>query len=207
MKTLAGLIKEAGIAKRYFLYGRSDTIIKHPELIKMWKEIGLERVFVGLEFFRDEDLEYINKGSTVENNREAVKILQANGIEIYASFIVRPEFTKEDFKAFKKYCRSLALSFPTFSVLTPLPGTDLYEEVKGKLITRNYDLFDFIHTLLPTKLPLDQFFDNLNFLYMNAKSPIKALSFMMKYPLKEIPKLIPLTMKFSRQIKNAYKDY
>ena len=56
---------------------------------------------MGLEFFKDEDLQYINKGSTVENNKEAVKILQANGIEIYASFIVRPEFTKEDFKAFK----------------------------------------------------------------------------------------------------------
>ncbi|MCK9363472.1 MAG: B12-binding domain-containing radical SAM protein [Syntrophales bacterium] len=207
MKTLAGLIKEAGIKKRYFLYGRSDTIIKHPELIRIWKEIGLERVFVGLEFFRDEDLKFINKGSTVENNREAVKILQSNGIEIYASFMVRPEFTREDFKAFKKYCRSLALSFPTFSVLTPLPGTDFYEEVKGKLITKNYDLFDFIHTLLPTKLPLNEFFDNLNFLYMNAKSPIKALSFMMKYPLKEIPGLIALFLRFSRQVKNAYKDY
>jgi radical SAM superfamily enzyme YgiQ (UPF0313 family) len=207
MKALAGLIKEAGIKKRYFLYGRSDTIIKHPELIKIWKEIGLERVFVGLEFFKDEDLQYINKGSTVENNREAVKILQANGVEIYASFMVRPEFTKEYFKSFKDYCRGLALSFPTFSVLTPLPGTDFYEEVKEKLITRNYDLFDFIHTLLPTKLPLDEFYRNLHFLYMNAKSPIKALLFMMKYPLKEIPKLIALAMRISKQIKNAYKDY
>ncbi len=121
--------------------------------------------------------------------------------------MIRPDFTKEDFKDFKKYCRSIDLSFPTFSVLTPLPGTDFYEEVKGKLITRNYDLFDFIHTLLPTKRPLDEFFDNLNFLYMNAKSPIKALSFMMKYPLKEIPGLIALFLRFSRQVKNAYKDY
>jgi radical SAM superfamily enzyme YgiQ (UPF0313 family) len=207
MKTLAKLIKAAGIKKRYFLYGRSDTIVKHPELITIWKEIGLERVFVGLEFFKDEDLKYINKGSTVEDNKEAIKILQSNDIEIYASFMIRPDFTKEDFKEFKKYCRNLNLSFPTFSVLTPLPGTDFYEEVKGKLITRNYDLFDFIHTLLPTKLPLDEFFDNLNFLYMNAKSPIKALSFMMKYPLKEIPNLIALFMRFSRQVKNAYKDY
>lgn len=207
MKTLAKLIKAAGIKKRYFLYGRSDTIVKHPELITIWKEIGLERVFVGLEFFKDEDLEYINKGSTVENNKEAIRILQSNDIEIYASFMIRPDFTKEDFKDFKKYCRSLDLSFPTFSVLTPLPGTDFYEEVKGKLITKNYDLFDFIHTLLPTKLPLDEFFDNLNFLYMNAKSPIKALSFMMKYPLKEIPGLIALFLRFSRQVRNAYKDY
>ncbi len=207
MKILAELIKEAGIKKSYFLYGRSDTIVKNPELIKIWKGIGLERVFVGLEFFRDEDLKYINKGSTVENNKEAVKILQSNGIEIYASFIVRPDFNKEDFKEFKEYCRGLELSFPSFSVLTPLPGTDFYEEVKGSLITTDYDLFDFIHTELPTKLPLKEFFKNLNSLYFDAKSPGKSISFMMKYRLREIPNLMRLTMKVSRQIKEAYRDY
>jgi radical SAM superfamily enzyme YgiQ (UPF0313 family) len=52
MTELAELIKEKGIDKRYFLYGRSDTISKNSELIRLWKDIGLERVFVGLEFFR-----------------------------------------------------------------------------------------------------------------------------------------------------------
>jgi radical SAM superfamily enzyme YgiQ (UPF0313 family) len=207
MKILAELIREAGIKKRYFLYGRSDTIVKNPDLIKIWKDIGLERVFVGLEFFRDEDLKYINKGSTVENNKEAVKILNANGIEIYASFIVRPDFNEEDFKEFKEYCRGMEFSFLSFAVLTPLPGTDLYEEVKGNLITTDYDLFDFIHTQLPTKLPLKEFFNNLNSLYFDTIPLGKSISFMRKYPLKEIPNLIYLTMKVSRRIKNAYKDY
>ncbi len=207
MKILAELIKEAGIKKKYFLYGRSDTIVKNPELIKLWKDIGLERVFVGLEFFRDEDLKYINKGSTVENNKEATKILQSKGIVIYASFIVRPDFDKEDFQEFKEYCRKMELSFASFAVLTPLPGTDFYEEVKGSLITTDYDLFDFIHTLLPTKLPLKEFFNNLNSLYFEAKSPAESISFTMKYPLREIPNLIYLTMKVSKQIKNAYEDY
>lgn len=207
MKTLAELIRKAGIKKRYFLYGRSDTIVKHPDLIKIWKEIGLERVFVGLEFFRDEDLKYINKGSSIEDNKEAIRILQSSDIEIYASFIVRPDFTEEDFHGFKEYCRGLELNFVSFAVLTPLPGTDFYDDVKSDLITRNYDLFDFIHTVLPTKLPLKEFFNNLDFLYMNAKSPSKGISFLMKFPLKEIPHLIYLTVKFSRLIKNAYKDY
>jgi len=46
----------------------------------------------------------------------------------------------------------MEFSFLSFAVLTPLPGTDLYEDVKGNLITTDYDLFDFIHTQLPTKL-------------------------------------------------------
>ncbi len=207
MKILAELIKEAGIKKRYFLYGRSDTIVRNPDLIKIWKDIGLERVFVGLEFFRDEDLKYINKGSTVENNKEAINILNSNGIEIYASFIIRPDFNAEDFKEFKEYCRGMELNFASFAVLTPLPGTDLYEEVKGSLITHDYDLFDFLHTQLPTKLPLKEFFNNLKSLYFDTIPLGKSISLMMKYPLKEIPGLISLRMKVSKQMKNAYKDY
>jgi len=207
MKILAELIKEARIKKRYFLYGRSDTIVKNPDLIKIWKDIGPERVFVGLEFFRDEDLKYINKGSTVENNKEAVKILNANSIEIYASFIVRLDFNEEDFKEFKEYCRGMELNFLSFAVLTPLPGADFYEEVKDNLITTDYDLFDFIHTQLPTKLPLKEFFNNLNSLYFDIIPLEKSISFMRKYPLKEIPGLIYLRMKVARRMKNAYRDY
>ena len=47
-RALADLIQRAGIDKRYFLYGRSDTIARHPELLEQWKKVGLERVFVGL---------------------------------------------------------------------------------------------------------------------------------------------------------------
>ena len=74
MKMLAELIKQKGIKKKYFLYGRSDTIAKNPDLIRQWRDIGLERVFVGLEFFRNEDLKYISKKSTVNDNNKAVKI-------------------------------------------------------------------------------------------------------------------------------------
>jgi len=63
----------------------------------MWREIGLERVFVGLEFFRDEDLQYIRKGSTAGDNENAVKVLQDLNIDIYASFIVRPDSTRRIF--------------------------------------------------------------------------------------------------------------
>ena len=82
MGVLADLIRKAGIEKRYFLYGRSDTVAKHPDLIEQWKKVGLERVFVGLEFMRDADLKLLRKGSTAENNKTAVKVLRSLGIDI-----------------------------------------------------------------------------------------------------------------------------
>jgi radical SAM superfamily enzyme YgiQ (UPF0313 family) len=54
MKTLARLIKNSGLSKRFFLYGRSDTIARNPDLLELWREIGLERVFVGADQESDE---------------------------------------------------------------------------------------------------------------------------------------------------------
>lgn len=207
MTGLAKLIKESGIKKRYFLYARSDTIVRHPELLEVWREIGLERVFVGLEFFREEDLEYIKKGSTVRDNEDAMKILQSLNIDIYASFIIRPEFARKDFRELRQYCRHSGLNFATFSVLTPLPGTDLYEEVNNQMITRNYDYFDFLHTLLPTTLSLKEFYEELYYLYKKAIPFNKGISFMMKFPLREIPSLIKRTNRIFNQLRNAYRDY
>ena len=207
MKTLARLIKERGIEKQYFLYGRSDTIAKNPELLELWKDIGLSRVFVGLESFKDEDLEYVKKRSTVSDNDKAVAILHDLGIQLYASFILRPEFRKDDFAALRRYCRKLQLNFASFAVLTPLPGTDLYEDVKDQLLTHDYDFFDFIHTVMPTQLPLKEFYEEYCRLYKKAISPRKGLAFLAQYPWKEIPSILAKTMWWYKRLTMTYLDY
>jgi len=207
MTHLAHLIERAGIRKRYFLYGRSDTIARNRDLLAIWKRIGLERVFVGLESFRDEDLTYIRKGSMVRDNEQAISLLHDLDIEIYASFIVRPEFDREDFRAFRKYCRSLGLRFATFAVMTPLPGTDLYEDVKEKMITHNYDFFDFLHTLLPTQMPLKQFYKEYTDLIWNAVSPRDSIAFLARYPAREMLPTLFKSFRLRRRMRSAYRDY
>ncbi len=207
MKRLAELIREAGIRKRYFLYGRSDTIARNPELLELWRDVGLERVFVGLEFFRDEDLVEIRKGSTLHDNEQAVRVLQSLGLDIYASLIVRPEFERADFAACRQYCRALDLDFATFAMLTPLPGTDFYKEVKEQMITHDYDFFDFIHTLLPTTLPLRDFYEEYYQLYQKAIPFSKRLAMLRKMRLRHIPGLLSSTARTFGQLRRAYQDY
>ncbi len=207
MMRVAELIKEAGIKKRYYLYGRTDTISRNPGLLEAWKRIGLERVFVGFEFFRDEDLKYIRKGSTIDDNQKAAKILRDLDLNIYASFIIRPEFTREDFASFKEYCRSLDLDFASFAMLTPFPGTDFYEAVKERLITHNYDLFDLIHTVLPTTLPLKEFYKEYYRLYKGTMPFTKGISLLRKYDWREIPTTISLTLRWQKRLKALHLDY
>lgn len=162
---------------------------------------------MGLEFFRDEDLKYISKRSTIDDNEKAVKVLQDLDIEIYASFIVRPEFDKNDFATFRQYCRKLRLSFATFAVLTPLPGTDLYEELKDQLITCNYDYFGFIHTLFPTRMPLKDFYEEYYQLYRKPIPFTKGVSLLRKFPLKEIPQILVRSYRVHNRLRKAYLDY
>lgn len=207
MTELTKLIKDAGIKKRYYLYGRSDTIIRYPELLEAWRDIGLKRIFVGFEFFRDEDLRYIKKSSSSEDNEKAMRILRKLGIEVNASFIVRQEFSKADFEEYRRYCRRLKTSNATFAVLTPLPGTDLYEEVKDKLILNDPDYFDFIHTLLPTSLPLKEFYSEYRKLFMKASSFRRQLWTLRKYPVAEIPPLLAMARRFYDRLRIIHKDY
>lgn len=207
MGVLADLIQREGIKKRYFLYGRSDTVAKHPDLIEQWKKVGLERVFVGLEFMRDADLKLLRKGSTAENNKTAVKVLKSLGIDIYPTFIVRPEFDRSDFADLRKYCLDLDLNFIGFPVLTPLPGTDLHNEVKGRLITSNYDYFDFFHTLLPTTLPMKDFYRELTALYKHSRSLKSQLKVLRKYRLRELPSLFRAYQNFLQRLNTLEQDY
>jgi radical SAM superfamily enzyme YgiQ (UPF0313 family) len=207
MTALALLIRDAGIRKRYFLYGRSDTIARNPELLALWRDIGLERVFVGLEFLKEEDLKYIRKGSSSTDNEKAVEILHALGIDVYASFIVRQEFDEADFAALRAYCRRLGLNFASFAVLTPLPGTDLYDEVKDRLITYNYDTIDFIHTQLPTALPMRKFYSEFHDLYTKAIPMGRQLALLRKYPLREIPGMLAKARRIYKRMKTIHLDY
>jgi radical SAM superfamily enzyme YgiQ (UPF0313 family) len=207
MKDLARRIREAGLKKRFFLYGRSDTIARNPDLLEAWRDVGLERVFVGLEFATDEDLRYIRKSSTANDNDAAVRVLQGLGIEIYASFIVRPEFERRDFAALRAYCRRLGLSYASFAVLTPLPGTDLYRDVEERLLTHDYDYFDFIHTLLPTTLPLQDFYAEYCDLYRKAVSPAKQLAFLARHRWRDIPPLLAKSGRLFTRLRALHQDY
>lgn len=126
---------------------------------------------------------------------------------MYASFIIRPEFKEADFAALRQYCQRLGLNFASFAMLIPLPGTDLYEEVKDQLITHNFDYFDFIHTQLPTVLPLKEFYTEYQRLYTTGISLSKQLSILKKFPLRELPHTLMKGQRFYNRIKMAYLDY
>jgi hopanoid C-3 methylase HpnR len=155
---LALKLKEMGIKKKFTCETRADVVVRHKDVIALWKEVGLEFIFLGLEKIDDEGLKSVNKHTKATVNEKALEILRSLGITPMATFIVDPEWTEEDFEKLKRYVIEHRLETPSFTILTPLPGTEVYEERKNELITHNYLLFDLLHAVLPTKLSLKEFY-------------------------------------------------
>jgi radical SAM superfamily enzyme YgiQ (UPF0313 family) len=172
---IESLIRETGLKFRYWLQARSDSIVRRPDLIEKWADIGLSTILIGFEKFREEEMTDLNKRNTVATNEEASRILRANGIDIWGAFIVDPLWERADFDALIEYVRKLHISFPQFTVLTPLPGTQLFQEKLHTLTTHDYELFDFLHSVLPTKLPLPEFYENMARLYSNTAMTVEEL--------------------------------
>lgn len=173
MNDLAGMVIESGLKKRFHMYVRADTVVNNPLLFEKWAEAGLDSVLIGMESVFQEELDIYNKGINKQTSFEAMKILKNNNIEVRANFIVRPEYTRDQFQMLKQAVENLNVDRPTFAVLTPFYGTDFYETIKDKLIFDKPEFYDCYHTLLPTKLPLKDFYAEFADLFRFANNRVK----------------------------------
>lgn len=158
-RLLAEAIIAAGIRKHFIADVRSDTVVRYPELMQQWKEAGLRSVVIGFEEIADGDLTFFNKENSVAVNDEAITILHGLGITIVGDFIISPDYDDARFDALEKYVTSRAIELPILTVLTPLPGTPLYAELKGDITIRDLDYYTLTNAVVPTRLGEKRFYE------------------------------------------------
>jgi radical SAM superfamily enzyme YgiQ (UPF0313 family) len=167
-RDLARALIDSGIRKHYTLQTRSDIITRFPDLVAMWRECGELSVFLGLEKIDDAGLASVNKNNTAANNERALEILADLGVGYTPNFIVDPSWERSDFDKLKRWIDKTGAYNSGFSVLTPLPGTDLWDTAKQRVNTQNWEMYDLIHAVLPTNLPLDEFYEEYSGLWRHA---------------------------------------
>jgi radical SAM superfamily enzyme YgiQ (UPF0313 family) len=165
---MAKQIKASGIKKYFTVQTRTDIICKFPHLIEMWKDCGDLAIFLGLESVSDEGLEAVNKKNTAANNVQAIQILKDLGVGFTCNFIVDPAWEKKDFARLRNWIDEHGTYNSGFSVLTPLPGTDLWDGVKNQVTSHDWEMYDIVHTVLPTKMPLEEFYQEYSALWRHA---------------------------------------
>jgi radical SAM domain protein len=186
-------LERRNIHKRFLVYGRADFIASHEKVIGRLSRHGLSAVIVGVESVREKDLKDFNKRSSLENNEKAIRILRKYGIELYATMILQPDFTKKDFKQIEDYIIGMNVSFVNLQPLTPLPGTEIYDDYKDKILVsrKDYAMWDLAHIVLePNYMSIRQYYYQIIKTYARiVLRPDNIIKMLKKYGIKEVAKM------------------
>ena len=185
-------LERRGVKKYWMTQGRTDFAADHPELMARLAKNGLVMVLSGYESNDDDNLAALRKKNTWQKNKRANEIMRELGIFMTGIFMVRADWTVAQFDALYEYVRSLAIAIPLFTILTPLPGTQLYRAYEDKLMTTDHRLFDLLHAVLPTRLPRDEFYRQVCRGYIETDSSVRdAFRMIIKKRPAFVAKILP----------------
>lgn len=116
----------------FYCQGRADQIVKWPDMFKELYKAGLRIVSVGYESGSNRVLDFLKKGTTVEQNIKAAEILNKIGIDIWANLMVGiPTETKaeviETVQMAQKIKQIQPRAILSWASYTPHPGSELFD--------------------------------------------------------------------------------
>ncbi|MGH9069116.1 MAG: hopanoid C-3 methylase HpnR, partial [Acidimicrobiales bacterium] len=157
---IASHLERRGIKKEYYLETRCDVLIRNEEVFRRWRRLGLNYMFLGLESLTEEGLKAFRKRSSTDVNLKALEVARKIGVTVAINIIADPDWDEAQFR----FVREWAMSVPeivNITVQTPYPGTETWFTEARRLTTLDYRLFDVQHAVLPTRLPLHRFYEEL----------------------------------------------
>jgi radical SAM superfamily enzyme YgiQ (UPF0313 family) len=131
------------------------------EMVKLAAESGCVSVFVGMESLDEDCLEETNKPfNRVQKFADEIKMFHDNGIMVNPGIVFG--FDNDDESVFERAVEFLVknqVELAYFNVLTPLPGTALYERYNnaGRIFDRDWSKYDGKHVVFhPSRMTPEQ---------------------------------------------------
>ncbi len=147
---LSDAILERRLGVKLWVMGRADHLVAHPETAEKMAAAGVTTMFLGIESPHKRVLKAYDKGgkASADVSAQAVALLREHGIETFGGFILgEPSETREEIEATIDYVKFLNPGTAQFSILTPYPGTETWMELKGRLVSRDWNLYDGMHAV------------------------------------------------------------
>jgi len=157
---IAAELERRRIRKQYYLETRADVLLRHPEVFQRWQRLGLNYMFLGMEALDEEGLDLYRKRVSPDENVRALEVARKMGLTVAINLIVDPQWDARRFELVRQWAMSVP-EIVHLTVMTPYPGTEIWHTDARRLTTRDYRLFDIQHAVLPTRLPLAEFYRQL----------------------------------------------
>jgi radical SAM superfamily enzyme YgiQ (UPF0313 family) len=142
--TLFRGMAERGLARRYAVQASMD-IADDDEMLLALKKSGCMTVLVGFESVSEQSLRMMRKGVNlkvgVAHYREKIAKLHEHGLASSGTFIFGNDGDGPDiFERTVEFVLEAGLDLAHFGLLTPMPGTDLYDRLarEGRLLYTDF---------------------------------------------------------------------
>jgi anaerobic magnesium-protoporphyrin IX monomethyl ester cyclase len=138
----------------WFMQARCDDVVSHQDIMPKMRKAGLTWILAGVESHSPEILASFNKKIDPTVSKEAMKILKLNDIFAQATLIIGDRSdSHETIRGLRAYINDLDPDIAIYMILTPFPGTRLYEEASanGWIENTNWAQYDMIHAIMPTE--------------------------------------------------------
>jgi anaerobic magnesium-protoporphyrin IX monomethyl ester cyclase len=138
----------------WFMQARCDDICDNQSLLSKLRKASNLWVLTGIESHSPDTLKSLHKTISPECAKQAINLLKKNGIFAQATLIIgeRGDSHKSIAKL-RKFINDVDPDLAIFMVLTPFPGTELYEAAQknGWIEDRNWADYDMVHAIMPTE--------------------------------------------------------
>jgi len=121
-------------------------VAEDEELVKLMAKAGCHGLFIGFESLREENLDLMGKRmNRVEIYEKGIQRLHDAGIGVYGSFVFGYDYDDASvFDEFMEFAEANRIEGAFLPILTPFPGTRIYQRVKQeeRLLTEDWSKYD-----------------------------------------------------------------
>jgi len=137
-----------------FMQARCDDVVQNKDLLPKMSKAGINWLLLGVESHSKFTLDSFHKGTNPEDSKKAVGLLKKNGIFSQATCIIGDRHdSAEKTHGLREFVNFLDPDIAIFMILTPFPGTELFDEAKsnGWIQDWNWANYDMVHAIMPTE--------------------------------------------------------
>ncbi len=140
--------------KKFDCFGNINVISRDDEFLRLSREAGVIKWYLGIESISQENINQAGKGTNkVENYAKAIRKIKDYGMTVTGFFIFGLDHdTPKIFERTLQAMYDWDLDEASFSIVTPYPGTRLFNRLEKEKRIINYDWSKYTEGNLNLKL-------------------------------------------------------
>lgn len=175
LDALCERLEREGIRKNFLCYGSTRAVLANRESVARFARNGLCAVMIGYESFSAADLAQYRKAATPDDNLAAAAFLRTIKVDAWASFILHPDWDRDDFRHFRRYVRALRPQVATMAPLIPFLPIPFFKPYEDRLLFArdDYEKWSFSQVVIrPSRMSLRRYYYEMlkTYLYINLWS-------------------------------------